>query len=124
MGNVFALEREILTDVSSAGGLFLPSGGRMCDVMEDCDRDLNQDGLLEEGKIYGETAIPYGMYKIVKRFSPHFATEMFYIDGVKTHKDVMFHQGNKPTDSLGCVLVGKRIDEFSISNSRNTYRNI
>lgn len=124
MGNVIALEREILTDISSASGLFAPLGERICDVLEDKDRDLNMDGFLEEGKIYGETAIPYGFYPIVRRFSPHFQKEMFYIENVKTHKDVMFHQGNKPADSLGCPLIGKRVDEFSISKSRATYKDI
>lgn len=124
MSNVFALEREILTDISTCGKLLSPLGDKVCDTLEDCDRDLNMDGLLEEGKVYGETCIPYGIYKIAKRFSPHFAKEMFYIDSIKTHSGVMFHSGNKPKDSLGCPLVGCRVDEFSISNSRVIYLNV
>ena len=39
----------------------------ICDTLEDTDRGLNQDMSLEEikkKKVYGETAIPSGVYKV------------------------------------------------------------
>jgi hypothetical protein len=124
MGNVFALEREILTDISTAGVLLSPMGDKICDILEDRDRDLNMDGLLEEGKVYGDTAIPYGFYPIVMQHSPHFKKMMPYLKDVKTHEGVMFHVGNKVSDSLGCLLAGKRVDEFSVSDSVKTFNNV
>lgn len=121
MGNVFPLYREILTDHASAGRIYTPAGVIICDTLEDCDRDLNMDGDLEEGKIYGETAIPYGLYKIVMRSSPSFGRVMPYIDGIKTHKDVMFHWGNFTKNTLGCVLVGERWGSEQIIRSVDTF---
>jgi len=46
---------------------------------------------------------------------------MPYIDGVKTHSGVMLHSGNRPTDSLGCVLVGDISGEDFIGNSKATF---
>ena len=121
MGNVFELRRELLTDNSSSGLLLEPSGIIICKTLEDTDRDLNMNGELEEGKIYGQTAIPYGLYKLVMKHSPKFNRVMPYIDGVKTHTGVMIHSGNRPADSLGCVLVGDISGEDFVGNSKATF---
>ena len=120
-GNIFELRRELLTDNSSSGFLLEPDGTIICKTLEDTDRDLNMNGELEEGKIYGQTAIPYGVYELKMRFSHHFNRMMPYIEGVKTHTGVMIHTGNKPTDSLGCVLVGDISGEDFIGNSKATF---
>ena len=124
MGNVFELKREILTDVSSAGRLYEPDGTLVCDTLEDTDRDLDPNTDWKAVKVYGETAIPYGFYELKMQISPHFKKMMPYVSGVATHSGVMLHSGNKPADSLGCILVGKRVSDDVISNSKVTFNDI
>lgn len=124
MGNVFNLQREILTDVSSAGTLFEPDGTLVCQTLEDCDRDLDPNTDWKAVKVYGETAIPYGFYELKMQHSPHFGKMMPYVTGVVTHSGVMLHSGNKPADSLGCILVGKRVSDDVISNSKVTFNDV
>jgi hypothetical protein len=121
MGNVFLLEREILTGHSTAGKLYEPDGTLICSTMEDCDRDLDADGDWKSKKVYGETAIPCGTYEIEMQMSSHFKRMMPYLKNVVTHSGVMIHSGNRPADSLGCILVGDRIAEDVVANSKATF---
>ena len=53
-------------------GKFYVNGEYFCDVLEDPVRDLNKDGDLDdagEGKIPGNTAIPYDTYIIILSMS-------------------------------------------------------
>jgi len=124
MGNTFLLEREILTGHSTAGKLYEPDGTLICSTMEDYDRDLDPDGDWKSKKVYGETAIPYGFYELKMQFSNHFQKMMPYVTGVVTHSGVMIHSGNRPADSLGCILVGKRVSDDVISNSKVTFNDV
>ena len=117
---IFELKRfRFLPDVTN-GRLYLPEGTRFCDSLEDTDRDLNMNGELEEGKVYGKTAIPYGIYPMVFRHSPKFNRMMLYIDNIKTHQGVMFHWGSSIKDTLGCVIIGVLQSPHIIVNTRNT----
>lgn len=105
-GIVFQLRRRHLTNTYTLGVLLEPDGTRICDILEDPDRDLNENGLLEEGKVWGDTAIPYGLYPIVLNKSPKFGRIMPYIEGIKTHTGVMFHSGVTTEHTHGCPLTG------------------
>ena len=117
---VFNLDRFRWTDTSTNGRLYLPDGSLFCDTLEDKDRDLNQNGELEEGKVYGETAIPYGIYPMVFRHSPKFDRIMLYIDKIKTHSGVMFHWGMTVKDSLGCPIIGRLQNPHVIKHTKIT----
>ena len=117
-GNIFQLQRNLLTPLSSSGVLYEPDGTRVCDTLEDTDRDLDDSG---HGKIYGKTAIPYGLYEIEMRDSPHFKRKMPYLKDVPAFSGVMLHWGNTPADTLGCVLVGTKSGRDHIVNSRNAF---
>lgn len=81
-----------------------------CDTLEDVVRDFNKDGDLTdpgEVKIYGETAIPYGRYKIIVSYSPKFKRDLPLILDVKHFVGIRIHRGRYPSHTAGCVLVGE-----------------
>jgi hypothetical protein len=96
-----------------------------CDTLEDRVRDFNKDGdLLDEGeeKIYSETAIPYGTYKVELTYSPKFKRILPLIVGVKHFEGIRIHgvmKGAiaKPVHTAGCVLVGKNSVKGGLTSS-------
>ena len=77
--------------------------------MEDRVRDGNKDGDLDdagEGKINGETAIPYGTYQVISYFSPKFGRTVPLLLNVKHFEYVEIHSGNNAGHTAGCILVG------------------
>lgn len=98
-------------------------GVYFCDVLEDTVRDLNNDGDLDdagETKIYGETAIPAGTYKVVLSYSNRFKRVLPEILGVKGFEGIRIHGGNDRNDTHGCLLVGKNNVVGKVTDSQNT----
>lgn len=83
------------------------------------DKETANGGILGrlyvDGQFFGYTlenaaaAIPYGLFSMFARFSPKFNTFKAAID-VPGRQYIMFHGGNTPDDSAGCVLVARNID--------------
>ena len=92
-----------------------------CDVLEDKVRDYNKDGELDETKVYGQTAIPYGTYKMILDYSAHFHRIMPHILNVPGFEGIRIHWGNIPKDTLGCPLLGENTEKGKVTNSRETY---
>lgn len=73
--------------------------------------------------------IPPGTYLCVRGWHRlhHLADpfETFEVTGVEGHTGILFHIGNYNTDSDGCILVGKDLNEsegiWMISRSRDTF---
>lgn len=92
------------------GKLYI-DGTYFCDTLENPIRDLSK-----EKKIYGNTAIPAGTYKIVlDAVSPRFKDRAWAkpYDGklprllnVPQFDGVLIHPGNTSADTSGCILVG------------------
>lgn len=104
------------------GHLFI-DGVYFCDVIEDVDRGLTQDMSLAQIKIikvYGETAIPYGTYKVTITYSPKFKKYLPYINNVPGFTGIRIHSGNTQEDSLGCLIVGENKVKGKVINSRIT----
>ena len=104
------LLRDTYTNKTTIGKLYL-NDVFMCDTLEDVCRDLNRDGDLDdpgETKIYGETAIPSGIYKITLEMSPRFKKLLPLLHGIKNYTGVLIHHGNFAKDTHGCILVGTR----------------
>ena len=78
-----------------------------CVTLEDPVRDLGPDG---KGKIYGQTAIPAGRYRLALFWSPKFKKKMVAVTGVPFFTGILIHSGNTDEDTLGCVLVGQVVD--------------
>ena len=92
-----------------------------CNTLEDTDRGLRQDMLLEDikgKKVYGETAIPTGSYECVYTYSNRFKKMLPLLLNVPGFDGIRIHSGNSAKDTLGCILVGKNDKKGWVSNSR------
>lgn len=94
-------------------GVLVVDGEKFSDTLEDKVRDLNS-----EKKVYGETAIPAGKYKVVMSMSSKFKRVMPYLENVPQFTGIMIHPGNTPKDTLGCILVGENKKKGQLINSR------
>lgn len=108
------LKRIALRDTYTIGKLYI-DGQLMCDTLEDKVRDLSK-----EKKVYGQTAIPYGTYKVNWTYSPKFKKYMPLIEDVPQFNGVRIHSGNTAKDTLGCILVGENKQKGMVLNSRAT----
>lgn len=108
------LKRIALRDTYTIGKLYI-DGQYTCDSLEDRVRDLSK-----EKKVYGETAIPYGTYKVSWTYSPKFKKYMPLIEDVPNFQGIRIHSGNTAKDSLGCILVGENKQKGMVLNSRAT----
>ena len=112
------LKRLNLTPNYTEGDLYV-NGTYFCKTLEDTNRDLNKNGKFDndEKKVYGETCIPYGKYKVILSYSPKFKRELPEILEVPNFQGIRIHRGNKISDTLGCVLCGEKIKNGYLSNS-------
>ena len=103
------LKRRFLGDEYTIGSLFI-DGEYFSDTMEDKVRDFNKDGdLLDVGetKIFGETAIPYGLYKIGLTMSPKFTRLLPIVLNVPHFTGIRFHRLKTAKQSHGCIGTGE-----------------
>ena len=103
------LKRIALRETYTIGKLSIDNV-YFCDTLEDKVRDYNKDGdLLDKGetKIFGETAIPYGIYKVIVNMSPKFGRLLPRLLGVKHFDGILMHRGRTSEHTHGCVLVGE-----------------
>ena len=79
-----------------------------------------------EDKVYGETAIPIGRYKVVLSYSNRFKRILPEILNVEFFKGIRIHEGNHKDNTEGCILVGecKDVKEGFIYNSKNTMKKL
>lgn len=95
-------------------------GKKWCSVLEDTDRGLTQSMSVEEIKkikVYGQTAIPRGIYEVQITYSPKFKRMLPILRDVKGFSCIRIHPGNSPSDSLGCLLPGVNDTVGRVSNS-------
>lgn len=93
----------------------------LCDTLEDTDRMLNSSMSEEEvkkRKVYGQTAIPIGIYKVEITYSPKFKKKLPRLLNVKGFDGILIHSGNTKEDTLGCILVGYNQKKGMVLNSR------
>ena len=101
------LIRETYTSKSTIGRLFI-DGVEFCYTLEDVVR-------AKGVKVYGETAIPEGIYSVTLSYSNRFKQVMPLVynkedlsvqDGEGVRFDgIRIHWGNKAEHSHGCILV-------------------
>ena len=120
------LKRIAKKETYTIGKLYL-DGVYFCDTIEDTDRGLNQTmsiNDIKKKKVYGETAIPTGTYKLVIDYSNRFKKNMAHILNVPGYEGIRIHTGNSAKDSLGCIIVGKNKVVGKVVESRDTYNQL
>lgn len=108
--NVLVIDcfRKIFTEQSTISQAVI-DGKSICYFLEDKDRGLTSDMSLDqikELKVYGETAIPYGVYEIQITYSQKFKKELPVLLNVPGYEGIRIHTGNKSEHSHGCLLPG------------------
>lgn len=91
-------------------------------TLEDKIIDKDKSGVFDNGekKVYGESAIPYGKYKVIYNWSPKFGRNLPRLLDVPHFEGILIHPGNTAKDSFGCILVGKNTSKGMLSESRYT----
>ena len=112
------LKRLNLTPNYTEGELYV-NNVYFCKTLEDANRDLNKNGQFDnsEKKVYGETCIPYGKYKVTVTYSPKFKRELPEILGVNSFSGIRIHRGNTTANTLGCILCGEKVVDGYLYNS-------
>ena len=94
----------------------------LCNTLEDVIReliDLNDDGDFndpDEGKVYGQTAIPAGRYQIKIQHSEKFNKDMPYLQNVPGFTGIMIHGGATAEHTAGCILTGENAGNGRLIN--------
>lgn len=120
------LVRKYRKETYTIGKLYV-DGVYFCDTIEDKDRGLDDAMGLAEimiKKRYGETAIPYGTYKVEITYSPKYKKLMPEIKNVKGFSGIRIHSGNTAKDTLGCLIIGKNTQVGMVTESRKTYNKL
>ena len=88
------------------------------DTLEDTVRIVNGDCSL---KIFGQTAIPEGTYKIeIIYWEKHLGYYPHLLD-VPCFSGIMMHGGNTAEDTEGCILVGVNSIKGQLTTSHQTF---
>lgn len=106
------LKRIALRETYTIGRLYI-DGEYFCDTCEDKVRPNGQ-------KVPGETAIPYGTYRIMITKSGRFKKMLPELLDVPYFSGVRIHSGNTAKDSEGCILVGRNTIKGQVTQSRAT----
>lgn len=121
------LKRKFKGETYTIGDLFI-DGKFFCNTLEDkfrilpllCPDTPQGIGCRCKEKKYGETAIPYGTYRITMEHSPRFKRVLPYLHDVPHFIGILIHSGTTARDSAGCILVGNNTVKGKITESRAT----
>ena len=119
------LDRKYLKENYTIGKLHI-NDVYFCDTLEDKVVDIDKSGKIDNGevKIYGQTAIPYGKYKVVLSYSPKFGRIMPRILDVPGFNGILIHIGNTIKDTDGCILVGRNKTVGMVNESTITFNEL
>lgn len=134
------VKREFYRETYTNGKLYIDNEF-FCWTLEDKDRGLTQDmtiGEIQSKKVYGETAIPKGTYRVTtKVVSPKFSKYPFYMEvcngrlprllDVPGYEGILIHvaDGWKKDKLLaGCIGIGERQSDGSLLNGKETFKRL
>ena len=104
------LIRDTFTEESTIGELFL-DGERICDTLE----------RPYFNNLKNISCIPEGNYKVRLRLARESASRDYLhllVQDVPDRDWILFHRGNYPKDTSGCILVGLGSQQDVVNNSR------
>ena len=112
-----AVNRVEFTKTATIGRMYA-DGVYQCDTLEDTRRDLpptcpnTPKGELCKckEKVYGETCIPAGRYRVVWKYSPKFKKNYPALENAPHFLGILIHAGSNTSHSEGCILVGWRVE--------------
>ncbi len=111
------IQRFEFKDHCTIGKLFL-DGVELCFTLEDKRRPNGE-------KVFGQTAIPEGVYEVVITHSNHFGRELPLLLSVPGFEGVRIHCGNTAADTEGCILVGKSWSgDVAIGRSKEAFEQL
>lgn len=110
------LKRIYKAETYTIGKLYV-DGVYFCDTLEDVVRPKGE-------KVFGKTAIPTGVYKVIINMSNRFKCLMPLLLNVPMFEGIRIHPGNTDADTHGCILVGVNNVKGRITNSRMTYERL
>lgn len=114
------LNRFQHTETTTLGVLSI-DGKVECYTVEDRVRvDPDPSTPQNEAKVYGETAIPAGRYRVVMNMSPRFKKVMPRLLDVPGFTGILIHGGNTHKDTFGCILVGQALSGDKIKPGTST----
>lgn len=126
------LDRKYKKKDYTIGQLYI-DGVYYCDTLEDPDRNLTTDMPIEEieaKKVYGQTAIPRGLYEIKMTYSPKFHNRTWakltsgkvpQVMNVPCWSGVRLHPANEASELLGCIAPGKNTKKGMVTSSTHYY---
>lgn len=120
------LKRLAFTSDYTEGKLYIDDV-YFCDTLEHKDRGLIQTMPIQEIrqiKVYGKTAIPLGIYRILVTMSPKFKKLLPILLRVPGFEGIRIHAGNTVKDSQGCILAGIKSSNGILKDSRKTVEDL
>ena len=97
-------------------GKLYVNGSYVCNTLE-----LHDSTYYGEDFVLGKSAIPVGVYTLATCvWSPKFNDFRPRITDFKYSKNILIHEGNKPEQTEGCILVGNNRVTGMVLNSKAT----
>lgn len=121
------LKRKFKGDKYTIGDVYI-DGVYFCNTIEDVVRALpatcpNTPKWLNckcREKVYAETAIPAGTYKVSLQHSPKFKRILPFLHDVPHFLGILIHAGNTQLDTAGCIIVGHNTAKGKVTQSKDT----
>lgn len=110
------VRRERFNKTSTIGRLFI-NGQFQCFTLEDAVRE--KPGVpVAKWKVQNETAIPVGKYRLIVNMSNRFKRRLPLLLDVPGYAGVRIHAGNTEANTEGCILLGRKTNFVTISESQ------
>jgi hypothetical protein len=104
----YLLERIAQNERMTWGRMLNPDGNFVCYILEPGTVGTKD----ENGKLH--PCVPPGIYTVGWYPSPRFGREMLSLIDVPGRSGIEIHAGNKASDSLGCLMPGRK-GSFNVS---------
>ena len=113
------LERKAKKPTYTIGKLYV-NDAYFCDTLEPRDRQLTQQMSaisIQNFKVIGKTAIPTGIYRVEMHMMMKRRCWRPQLMDVPGFSGIFIHEGNKPDETRGCILLGNNSIKGQVVNS-------